>query len=52
MDDGIVVKLLYSNEGGLTVYQFDATERYVITTRTWNVMRLASWKANRYEVEI
>ena len=28
-DDGIVVKLLYSNEGGLTVYQFDASERYV-----------------------
>lgn len=28
-DDGTVVKLFYSNQGGLTVYQFDPTEKIV-----------------------
>lgn len=29
VDDGTVVKLFYSNQGGLTVYQFDPTEKFV-----------------------
>ncbi len=28
-DDGTVVKLFYSNQGGLTVYQFDPTKKFV-----------------------
>jgi len=28
-DDGTVVKLFYSNQGGLTVYVFDPTERFI-----------------------
>jgi len=28
-DDGTVVKMFYSNQGGLTVYEIDPTERFI-----------------------
>ena len=41
---GKVARLFFSKAGGITVYQFDPTERRTITTRTWSVTRMGSWK--------